>query len=264
MHIGDSVHLQNYPELENFAEDDALVGTMDLVRAICGCALTIRDRNNLRIRLPLGRITIIAENTAGLEEFSSVLADEINVKAVEFLNNVGDFSESRVVLNFQHLGTRVGSKMPDLVRAVEANDWKMDRDGHLKIGGFELAGDEFSIQLRPKRDDVFPVAGYNTLVKLDLNISEELRCEGAARDLVRLVQQLRKDSNLDIAARIELFVRTGYPLLISSLEKHRCYIEEQTLARSLARVEDSYFDCLFSTSGEIDRNPVKIGFNVVD
>jgi isoleucyl-tRNA synthetase len=189
--------------------------------------------------------------------------DEINVKAVEFLNNVEDFSENRVILNFQRLGSRVGSKMPNLLKAAGNGDWKIIPGGLLKICGFELTEDEFSIQFRSKRDDVFPVVDHNILVKLDMELSEELRCEGVARDLVRVIQQFRKDSNLDVSSRIELFIRTDYPLLSSALEKYRAYIEEQTLATSLIPSRDSYFDCLFSTSSEIDGNPVKIGFNII-
>ncbi|MDR1494863.1 MAG: DUF5915 domain-containing protein [Rickettsiales bacterium] len=263
MYTGDSVHLQNYPRLENFVVDSALMVTMDRVRAICGCALSIRDRNNLRIRLPLTKITIIAEDTSDLDEFSAIIMDEINVKSIEFLNNIENFSENKIILNFQRLGDRVGSKMPDLLRAAENNDWKITSAGLLKICGFELITDEFSIQFRSKKKDVLPVVGHNILIKLDMELTDELRCEGAARDLVRVIQQFRKDSNLDVSARIELFIRTDYPLLIRALDKYRTYIEEQTLAKNMTISKDSYFDCLFSTSDEIDKNPVKIGFNIL-
>jgi isoleucyl-tRNA synthetase len=263
MYADDSVHLQNYPKLDNFGVDSVLLDTMDRVRNICGCALFLRDRNNLRIRLPLNRITIIARNTDDLEEFSSIIMEEINVKSVEFLNNIEDFSNNRLVLNFQRLGNRVGAKIPELIRAAENNRWKITPDGTLMICGLELAGDEFSVQLRAKSKDVFPVEGHNILIKLDLEVTRELRCEGAARDLVRVIQQFRKDSNLDVSDRIELFIRTDYPLLRESIDKYRSYIEEQTLANSLALVSDSYFSCLFSTGDEIDKTPVKIGFNLI-
>ncbi|MDR2777875.1 MAG: DUF5915 domain-containing protein [Rickettsiales bacterium] len=263
MYADDSVHLQDYPKLDNFEADSDLVSSMDRVRDICGCALFLRDRNNLRIRLPLSRITIIARDTGDLEEFSSVIMEEINVKSVEFLNNVEDFSDNRPVLNFQRLGSRVGPKMPELIRAAENGRWTFTPKESLKICGFELTEEEFTIQIKSKSRDVFPVEGHNILIKLDLEVTRELRCEGSARDLVRIIQQFRKDSNLDVADRIELLIRTDYPLLREAIEKYRTYIEEQTLANGLTLVSDSYFNCLFSTSDEIDKTPVKIGFNLI-
>ncbi|MDR1426117.1 MAG: DUF5915 domain-containing protein [Rickettsiales bacterium] len=263
MHLGDSVHLQDYPNLENFEADGVLSETMDRVRDICSCALSIRDRNNLRIRLPLAKVTVIAEKTDDLEELSSIIMEEINVKSIEFLNNVKDFSNNRLVLNFQRLGARVDSKMPELIKAAENNRWEITPAGTLKICDFELTKDDFSTQLRSREANTFPVANRNILIKLDLRVTEELRCEGLARDLVRIIQQFRKDSNLNITDRIELFLRTGYAPLIKSLEIHRKYIEEQTLAKSLSIISDTQFNCLFSTSDEIDKNPIKIGFNLV-
>ncbi|MDR2778438.1 MAG: DUF5915 domain-containing protein [Rickettsiales bacterium] len=265
MYSKDSVHLQDFPKLTNFETDEDFLATMDAVRAICSCALYLRDRNNLRVRLPLNKITIISENTENLTEFSDIIADEINVKSVEFLNNVEDFAEDRLVLNFQKIGSVVGQKMPELVKAAKSNRWKIMDDGSLRICGFELAEDEFSRQPAPKRKDVFPVEGHSILIMLDLTVSEALKCEGAARDLVRMVQKLRKDASVNIAALIELSIKTDYELLLEAIAKHGDYIKEQILANDLTIIprEQSSDKSDFSFREDIEGHIIEINFSLL-
>ncbi|MDR2077541.1 MAG: DUF5915 domain-containing protein [Rickettsiales bacterium] len=265
MYAKDSVHLQNFPKLANFEADMDLVATMDTVRTICSCALAIRDKNNLRVRLPLNKITIVSEQADDFREFSSVIAEEINVKSVEFLDRVEDFAENKLVLNFQKIGSAIGSKMPDLIRAAQSGRWKITDSGSLRICDVELEKDEFSLQLVARKKNVFPVEGYNIVIMLDLAITEELKCEGAARDLVRLVQQLRKNAAVDIDAIIEISVKTSYELLLRAIAEHGNYIKEQILAKDLTIISDENY----STSGrfffreEIEGNTVEISFNTV-
>ncbi|GHU28101.1 hypothetical protein FACS1894152_5560 [Bacilli bacterium] len=263
MYSGDSVHLQNFPRLDNFEIDVGLIEKMDRVRAICGSALAVRDKNNLRVRLPLNKITIIAKDIDDLKEFADIIMDEINVKSIEFLDNIEDYSENKLVLNFQKIGDRFGSRMPELMKAATSNKWKITTDGLLNLCDAELASDEFSLQLKPKKKNVFNVNDYNILIMLDLEITEELRQEGSIRDLVRVVQQFRKDTNLNISDRIELFIKTDYPLLSGALKKYQTYLKEQTLTTNLVIMPDFNFNTEFSTTEEIDKHSIKIGFNVV-
>ena len=98
-----SVHLQNFPNLDDFETDQKLVDKMDKVRAICSCALFVRDKNNLRVRLPLNKITIIGKNIEEIKEFSNIIIDEINVKNIEFIENIDDFSTKKLILDFKKI-----------------------------------------------------------------------------------------------------------------------------------------------------------------
>jgi isoleucyl-tRNA synthetase len=265
MYAKDSVHLQSFPQLANFEIDRDLTNVMDKTRAICSCALAVRDRNNLRIRLPLNKITIIAEDAENLREFSAIIADEINVKSIEFLDNIEDFAENKLILNFQKIGSIVGSKMPDLIKAAKSKGWKITEDGSLIICGLELAGDEFSLQLIPRKENIFPVEGYNVLIMLDLVITGELECEGAARDLVRLIQKFRKNAAIDIAAVVGLSIKTSHKLFLEAIAKHENYIKEQVLASNLAIIANDHQDTSskFSFREEIEGNIIEINFSVI-
>jgi isoleucyl-tRNA synthetase len=266
MYAKDSVHLQDFPKLTNFEADKDSMAAMDMVRAVCSCALSVRDKNGLRVRLPLNRITVVARDIESLREFSAIIADEINVKSVEFLDNVEDFAENRLILNFQRIGSKVGPKMPELIGAAKSNRWKITENGLLRICDVELAEDEFSLQLIPRRKDIFLVENYNILIVLDLTVTEELKCEGAARDFVRLVQQLRKNAAVDIATVVELSIKTKYKLLLEAIAKHGNYIKEQILASVLTIIPDNCHSAMskFSFREEIEGNIVEINFNTVE
>lgn len=259
-----SVHLQSFPKLINFNIDEKLVDTMDKVRAICSCALSIRDKNNLRIRLPLNKITIIGNDLDDIKNFSNIILDEINVKSIEFNENIKTFSEKKLILNFQKIGSKVGSKMPEVLKALKLNNWEISNNGCIRISDFEITKDEFDIKLEPRQDNIFTVEGQNILVMLDIKINQELEQEGAARDLVRLIQQFRKDANLDIANRINLHIKTNYKLLLKALEKYKKYIQEQTLATKLDVTDINNSNYKFTFNGDIDKNPVYVSFDVIE
>ncbi len=261
MYKKNSVHLQDFPKMDNFEADNSLIDVMDKVRAICSCALFVRDKNNLRVRLPLNSITIISDKTDEIREFSSIIADEINVKRVEFINNIEEYGEKKIVLNFQKLGTKIGAKMPNLMKAAKANKWKI-KDGKMEIDEFKLESDEYELKLESKTNNVFPVDNYDILIMLDLNITKELEYEGMARDLVRIIQQFRKDARLNIDDRINLVIKTNYDFLKNSIEQNKEYIKEQTLSVNFNIVND-LANCDFSFCEEIDKNTVQIGFSVM-
>mgnify|MGYP004676781357 CR=1 FL=1 len=256
-----SVHLQDFPKLDNFESDTLLFDSMDKVRAICSLALFIRDKNNLRVRLPLNKITVITHDT-DIKQFSSIILDEINVKHIEFVENIEDFANKKVVLNFAKIGSKVGSKMPILMKAIKNLDYKINAEGQLEIDDIKLEKDEFSIVWEAKQENIFAVEGYDILIQLDLTLTKELECEGLARDMVRMIQQYRKDANLNINDRIELFVNTKYEFLKEAINLNKDYIREQTLAVELKLV-DNELNSTFSFGDEINNNSVKVGFNVI-
>ena len=89
----DSIHLQDYPDVSNINFDDELVKEMDLVKEICSVALFLRDKENLRVRLPLNQIKIIGQDIKNLEKYKDIISDEINVKNVIFENNLNEVAD---------------------------------------------------------------------------------------------------------------------------------------------------------------------------
>lgn len=261
MNTKNSVHLQDFPVVENFEVDKQLLDIMDKVRAICSCALYVRDKNNLRVRLPLNKITIISNDCSDIENFVDIISDEINVKNIDFDDKIEEYGEKKLILNFSKIGNKVGSKMPSVMKAASNSKWKI-KDEILEIDGFELNKDEYCISLESKKKNVFAVDGCDILIMLDLNITENLEKEGMARDLVRLIQQFRKDVKLDISDKINIVIKTNYEFLKDSINSFKDYINEQTLSIDLDIVKND-LNTEFSFCEEINNNIVQIGFSLI-
>ena len=261
MDTKNSVHLQDFPNLEHFEVDGELLSTMDKVRAICSCVLYVRDKNNLRVRLPLNKLTIIGENCSDVSGFSDIITDEVNVKSIEFNENISDYANKKLVLNFPKIGKIIGAKMPTVMKLANSGKWKIGENKTLEIDDFSLNSDEYSIQLEPKKENVFAVDGYDMLIMLDLEITEELEKEGMARDLVRMIQQFRKDAKLNVSDKITVSIKTNYDFLRESIESFKEYIKDQTLATELS-ITNNELGTEFSFGEEINDNMVQIGFSV--
>ena len=253
--VGDdsSVHLTDWPTTTSLVESPALVATMDRVRDVCSASSAVRKATGRRVRQPLASMTIAARDAESLDPFRSIIADEINVKAVVLstdLDAVGAF-ELTVVPGV--LGPRIGKDVQKVIGAVKQGQWAQDEStGVVTAGGIELRVGEYSLRLvaaDPSRATTLP---SNTgVVVLDIDLTPELEAEGVARDLVRLVQQARRDAGLHVSDRIAL--RLGVPDPVrTQVEPFATLITEPTLALSLT----------FETgepNAELDGEPVFIG-----
>lgn len=255
-----SVHLQDYPKINGFKEDRNLVEVMDKVRAICSTALSIRDKHNLRVRLPLNKITIIGNDIENIKEFNDIILDEINVKNIKFETNIKEKADFKLQLNFQKLGSYVGSKMPLILKALKTNDWKIVNE-KLVIADTELTNEYYSLNLVPKNvENSAIVPEYNIVVELDINITKELKLEGLVRDIIRSIQQSRKDANLYISDKIILNLSTNDNDMIEAINKHSEYIKEQTLSNELFINKENNYQFSFDVKvGDVD---LSINFNI--
>lgn len=255
-----SVHLQNYPKINGFEEDKVLVKVMDKVRAICSTALSIRDKHNLRVRLPLNKITIIGDDIENIKKFNDIILDEINVKNISFETNIKEKADFKLQLNFQKLGSHVGSKMPLILKALKNNEWKIINE-KLIIADTELTNEYYSLNLVPKNmENSAVVPGYNIVVELDTSITKELKFEGLVRDIIRSIQQSRKDANLYISDKIILNLYINDNDMIEAINKHSEYIKEQTLSKELFINVENNLKFSFDTKiGDIN---FKISFDV--
>lgn len=256
----DSVHLQDYPRMDEFEKDKCLVEAMDKVRAICSAALSIRDKHNLRVRLPLNKITIIGNNIDDIKKFDDIILDEINVKNIDFETDIEKKADFKLQLNFQKLGSFIGSKMPMVLKALKANEWKII-DEKLIIADVELNNEYYSLNLVPKNtDNSTVVQEYNIVVELDINITRELKLEGIVRDIIRAIQQSRKEANLDISDRIFLNLSTIDNDIIEAINKHSEYIKEQTLSKELFINSENNFKFIYNIS--INNVNLEINFDI--
>ncbi len=229
--VGDSsVHLQDWPDQQELPADPDLVAAMDRIRDAASTALSLRDSRGLRIRLPLNRATIAGADTDQLQPFANLLADEINVKAVDFTDDVESFGSFRLQPNGRVLGPRLGPDVQTVIKLAKAGEWAANDDGTITVGDHQLNEDEFDLMLQPL-DGVAAAAlpGNNAVVVLDTEITAELEAEGLARDLVRLIQQERKDRDLEVTDRVTLSLDLTDELT-QSLTPHLEWIQAQVLA----------------------------------
>ncbi len=234
----DSVHLQDWPDPAELPADPELVRSMDRLREAASTALSLRDERNLRIRLPLAKATIAGAGAELIAPFTDLLADEINVKAIELTDGVDAYGSFRLQPNGRVLGPKLGKAVQEVIKAAKAGQWTADDDGTVTVADHVLQPDEFELGLVPL-DGVAAAAlpGNDAVVVLDTELTPELEAEGRARDLVRLVQQARKDRDLEVTDRIEL--RLALPdELDRELAPHLPWVQSQVLATEVASVDD--------------------------
>ncbi len=232
-------------------EDDRLVLDMDKVRDICNAALSIRSAQNIRVRQPLSKLTVVG---ADLKNYADIIADELNVKKVEFANDIAAHAEYKLKINFPILGKRLPEKMKQIIPAAKSGAWSMEH-GALVICGEKLLTEEFELLLEPKsKTNSAPLSTNDALVVLDLNLTTDLINEGLARDIVRMVQQARKDADLNVADRINLSIETK-----ANIVDFKEYIKEQTLA---AQLEIGAAKGTHLFENELDGEKIKIALSV--
>jgi isoleucyl-tRNA synthetase len=227
-----SVHLTTWPEPDDLPADADLVDTMDLVRDVCSATLSVRKAHQRRVRLPLHSVTVAAADASRLADFVDVIADEVNVRHVELTSDVASVASERLQLVPAKLGPRLGKDVQQVIRAHKAGDWTVDGD-RVIVGGVALEPGEYSLDLVASDDKASAqLGGHAGVVALDVDVTEELEVEGRARDLVRLVQQARRDGGLDVSDRIELTVTASEPWT-AAVAAHEQLIASETLAVSV-------------------------------
>ena len=231
-----SVHLEDFPNgyLVNDLLDVKDAQAMDRVRDICNIALSLRAKQNVRVRQPLAKITILGQGSANLEqniEYKKLICDEVNVKKVEFLEEIGDLADYKLDLNFKLIGQNYPKLMKQLIPLAKQGKWEKVAEG-IKILDIVLNGAEANLSLKPTDENSMKSLSSNDgLVVLDFNLTKTLTEEGVARDLVRLIQQKRKDLDFDITDKIKIsiFVQDNK----EAIAAFSSYIKEQTLGEEI-------------------------------
>uniref|UniRef100_A0A5Q5CI31 Isoleucine--tRNA ligase n=1 Tax=Mycobacterium sp. (strain JLS) TaxID=164757 RepID=A0A5Q5CI31_MYCSJ len=202
---GRSVHLTDWPSADELPKDPALVAAMDQVRAVCSTASSLRKAKKLRVRLPLPKLTVAVTDPAQLEPFADLIADELNVKAVELTDDIDTYGRFELTVNARVAGPRLGKDVQAAIKAVKAGEGVVNADGTLTAGPAVLQPGEYTSRL-VAADAEFTAALPDGagLVVLDGTVTPELEAEGWAKDRIRELQELRKSSGLDVSDRISV------------------------------------------------------------
>lgn len=252
-----SVHLCLFPEVNQLSDETLLLEQMDKVREVCSTALAIRSKENIRTRMPLNSLIVYGENLDYLNDFKDIIHDEINVKNLVISNRLSEQANFKLKINFPILGKRLPNKVKDIIAANKQNCWQ-ENNGIITIAGETLTQEEASLLLEAKNTKgAQSLPNNKSLCILDLNITQELEAEGLARDLIRLIQQARKEAKLNVSDKINLDIEID-SAQANMLSNFIHMINEQTLSSSkfVSVIESDYF---YITTAQIDTLKVKLG-----
>jgi len=227
-----SVHLTDWPSSTTLPRNSSLVSAMDMVRDVCSSALSVRKAHGRRVRLPLATLTIAAANASSLEGFLDIVRDEVNVRDVVLTTDVDSIASHELQVVPAIVGPRLGPRTQAVIVAVKKGEWTQDGDV-INVAGESLQSGEYSLKLVTQFGSASaPLPGGMGVVLLDVEVTAELEAEGAARDIVRAVQQARREANLDISDRI-IVTLSVEPELQSQIMPHLSLIASETLAREV-------------------------------
>ena len=238
-----SVHLATWPkELTEFLNPE-LEYAMELAQTACSLILSIRKSEKIRVRQPLQRVLIPVldlRQSAALERVSDIIKAEVNVKTLELHTQPGDWMVLKAKADFKKLGPRFGKDMKEVAQAIEnlsqVDIQQLNSKGSCSLSlpqgrTVELLKDD--VEIRSQDLPGWQVASNGPLtVALDLQLSPELLAEGTARDLVNRIQNLRKDSGLDVGDRIRLWIY-GSAEIQNAVQANNHYIRTEVLALEL-------------------------------
>jgi isoleucyl-tRNA synthetase len=262
--VAESVHLALFPKADAAQIDKALEARMQLAQDICSMVLSLRKKENIKVRQPLQRIMIPVLDPVQqqhIEQVAELIQSEVNVKAIEFLTDATGVVTKKIKPNFKNLGPRYPKQMKDIAVLLGAFTQQQITEFERNEGiSIDIAGEICTLS----REDVdimsedipgWLVASAGKLtVALDILVTEALKNEGIARELVNRIQKLRKDSNFEVTDKIVVLLEDDEYVKLA-VSQYKAYICSEILATDLELVKT------FDTAPqeiEIDERPFKI------
>ena len=237
----ESVHLCDYPEADLELVDASLSARMATLREIASLGRSARMNAKLKVRQPLLGVEVIlvdTEHQQWLESHDLLLRDELNVKSINYSASGDEYITYVVSPNFQLLGPRLGALLPQVKKALSESNGglllaQLENDGKitLTLDTEDVILEEGEVQVGLAANDGWAAAqGNNCVVVLNTELNDDLICEGFARDVVRLVQDRRREMQCEFTDRISVAVVTQSEAVSKSVEQYAEYISKETLA----------------------------------
>jgi len=238
----ESVHLEDYPEPDKHIIDEELIKNMELVINITSLGRAARKKSKIRIRQPLSKIIVFAKEDEEKEiivENSSVIKEELNIKDVEVTNDILKYCTVELKPNLSVLGKKYGEKLPDISKQLNNVKKSVEfvKKGKVKI---DVAGEEIELA---KSELILAIEGKGSYVAVEDNgyfaflnttLSDLLKGEGIAREIIHAVQGIRKEAGLNISDRIKLSIDP----MDNTIKEFADYIMRETLAEELEQLNN--------------------------
>lgn len=234
-----SVHLTLFPKADNNLIDKDLEERMEMAQNISSMVLSLRKKVNIRVRQPLNTIMIPVLNSKmkqQLKDVEALILSEVNVKKIDYLSDDSGILIKKVKPNFKTLGPKYGKLMKQISAALtgfsqyDIRQIEITRSAKLRMDEQDIILGLEDIEIIPEDIPGWTVASSDKLtVALDITLDDALKQEGLARELINRVQNLRKDSGLEVTDRIMLEI-TASGEMLQTLQDHETYISSETLA----------------------------------
>ncbi|MEO9570642.1 MAG: isoleucine--tRNA ligase [Polaribacter sp.] len=243
----ESIHLSDFPVYDASFVDKSLERKMENAQTISSLVLSLRAKEKIKVRQPLQKIMIPVDNEQQKEEILAVadlIKNEVNIKEIQILDDASDILIKQIKPNFKTLGPKFGKDMRFIAAAVKNFNQEdinnIEKVGNivLEINGKNIILELSDVEISSKDIEGWLVANEGALtVALDVTITEELRKEGVARELVNRIQNARKDTGLEVTDRIKLTV-LNFENLQKSINDNKEYIMSETLTKELVFVDE--------------------------
>ena len=196
------------------------------------------------------QLVINIDKNEWLNSYIELIKEEVNVKKILIKNKIDDEGNEELKIIPSKLGPRIGSKVQDCIRLAKLGEWK-DVNGKIVVGGINLEEGEYELESKIVNDDSSQiVVGENIIVSLDINLDEVLIGEGISRDVIRLIQNLRREKNLDVSDNIDIKINAD-KAVTKAIQDNYSYVCTQVLANKI------------ELGNDIDNNSEKIsGYNI--
>ena len=238
----ESIHLSDFPQVEEKLIDKALEERMEIAQKVSSMVLALRKKVNIRVRQPLGKISIPVFDEhlkSQIEAVKSLILSEVNVKSLEYIQESNNVLVKKIKPNFKSLGPKYSKLMKQIAVVISAMNQqdisKFESEGNylITIEGNKVQLDLTDVEIMSEDIPGLLVANIGNLtVALDITITEPLKEEGIARELINRIQNLRKDNGFDVTDKITLIVEKHRDIL-SAIKNNYEYICSETLATSL-------------------------------
>ncbi len=242
----ESVHLAEFPKTDTSFINKSLERKMESAQTISSLVLSLRAKEKIKVRQPLQKIMIPIDNKQQKEEIlavSDLIKHEVNVKEVELLEDASDILVKKIKPNFKALGPRFGKDMKAIANAVinfSAEDInKIEQIGNLEVdvNGKKITLERTDVEITSQDIEGWLVANEGSItVALDVTISDDLRKEGIARELINRIQNLRKDSGFEVTDRIDVSLQKDEHIT-SAVDANLTYIKSETLTDELEIID---------------------------
>lgn len=234
----ESVHLESFPEYNEILIDKTLLNNIAFVRDIVSLGLSIRKQKNIAVKQPLNNITVVANDTQKdvIIENKDVICSELNIKEINIASNVDEIAKMQLKPNARVLGPKFGKQVQFIINKVKSGEFVID--GEMVSVKLD-SGEECKVELADCEvayvglEGIDVASDHGVVVALNTNISEELRLEGIAREIISSINDLRAENNLTLSDKVNIEYFTESESIEKAIENNKELILNSVAANTL-------------------------------